>query len=70
MEAWIVKDSVNANEYREQIREVKRESRWFFTIDGSIESGWKTKADAENIMNEWLLDNPDSDATVDVERLY
>ena len=70
LEAWIINDSVNADEYREQIKQVKKESRWFFTIDGNIESSWNTKAEAEDIMNEWLLDNANADATADVERLY
>lgn len=70
LEAWVKNDPGNADEYREQIKQVKKESRWFFTIDGNIESSWNTEAEAEDIMNEWLLDNSNADVSPDVERLY
>ena len=70
LKAWIVNDPENADEYRDQIDQIKKESKWFFTIDGSIESGWDTYEAAEEAMNDWMLDHKHADATADVERLY
>ena len=70
LEAWVINDPINADDYRDQIEQVKKESKWFFTIDGSIESGWDTYEAAEEAMNDWMLDHKNADATADVERLY
>lgn len=70
LEAWVINDPINADDYRDQIEQVKKESKWFFTIDGSIESGWDTYEAAEEAMNDWMLDHKHADATADVERLY
>jgi len=70
LEAWVINDPINADDYRDQIEQVKKESKWFFTIDGSIESSWNTYEAAEEAMNDWMLDHKHADATADVERLY
>ena len=70
LKAWIENDPGRADEYRDEIKQIEKESKWFFTIDGSIESGWDTYEAAEEAMNDWMLDHKHADATADVERLY
>lgn len=70
LKAWIKNDPGRADEYRDEIKQIEKESKWFFTIDGSIESGWNTYEAAEEAMNDWMLDHKHADATADVERLY
>lgn len=70
LKAWIENDPGHADEYRDEIKQIEKESKWFFTIDGSIESIWNTYEAAEEAMNEWMLDHRNADATADVERLY
>lgn len=60
----------DAKEIREEIKEIELGSKWCLTVDGWVESMWDDEREAAWAYEDFMLENKNIDASVDVERMY